>query len=187
VKDNKWVTPGIFFGIFSALLAFLFVSTVAVFPKQSLAAQQFPHLVENELLNLAAQLKAMDMAKSGYFAHVSPQGITPWYWFEKVGYKYTYAGENLVVNFTTPDEVISALLNSPSHRANLLSNTYTETGIGVARGMYGGEEVIFLVQLFGTPASPMLTYQEVKPMSDLVALATRESFFATLRKSGILF
>ena len=49
------------------------------------------------LLQAAAQEKANDMASKGYFAHTSPQGVTPWYWFENVGYNFDYAGENLAV------------------------------------------------------------------------------------------
>src|SRR3989344_6651963 len=48
----------------------------------------------------AAQAKANDMAAQGYFAHVSPDGKTPWYWLDSVGYNYTYAGENPATNFT---------------------------------------------------------------------------------------
>src|SRR6478752_7781386 len=37
-------------------------------------------LHENPQLDLAAQLKAEDMVKKGYFNHISPDGITPWQW-----------------------------------------------------------------------------------------------------------
>ena len=56
-------------------------------------------LIKNENLEKAANLKAEDMVKEGYFAHNSPQGITPWHWFSEVGYKFLYAGENLAINF----------------------------------------------------------------------------------------
>ena len=56
-------------------------------------------LAPNSLLEEAANLKAEDMAEKGYFAHISPENQTPWYWFSEVGYIFNYAGENLAVNF----------------------------------------------------------------------------------------
>jgi len=122
-------------------------------------------LTENELLKEAALLKAQDMANRSYFAHVSPDGKTPWYWLEQVGYKYTSAGENLAVNFFESSDVADAWMNSPSHRANILKNNYKEIGIGVARGTYEGRSTVFVAQFFGTPmvvASP-ITPEETTP------------------------
>ena len=113
-------------------------------------------LKHNPLLDEAAQLKAADMAQHEYFAHDSPAGITPWYWFGRVGYEYTYAGENLAVHFTDSDEVVKAWMKSPGHRANIMSGNYTEIGIGTAKGEYKGAPTIFVVQLFGRP----MTYEE---------------------------
>jgi|GEM_PF-2801776 len=36
-------------------------------------------LAENTKLDQAAYLKAQDMVKNNYFAHYSPQGVSPWY------------------------------------------------------------------------------------------------------------
>lgn len=110
-----------------------------------------PPLKENALLKEAAQLKANDMATNGYFAHTSPDGKTPWYWFDQVGYKYSYAGENLAVNFFESSDVAQAWMNSPSHRENIVKKAYTEIGIGVANGVYQGRQTVFVAQLFGTP------------------------------------
>jgi hypothetical protein len=82
-------------------------------------------LKESALLDAAAKMKAEDMASKGYFAHVSPDGIDPWYWISKAGYKYSYAGENLAVNFSDSEDVIKAWLNSPTHRANILDAHFT--------------------------------------------------------------
>lgn len=111
-----------------------------------------PPLKENPLLSSAAQLKAEDMAKNGYFAHTSPEGKTPWYWFDQVGYKYLYAGENLAVNFYESIDVSEAWMESPTHKANILKANYTEIGIGVAKGVFEGRNTVFVAQLFGTPA-----------------------------------
>ncbi len=111
------------------------------------------NLVINEKLVMAAQLKANDMAQKSYFAHISPEGVTPWHWFDEAGYTYIYAGENLAVNFNRSEDVQRAWMNSPLHRANILNNRYKEIGIATAEGMYKGDKTTFVVQMFGTPVS----------------------------------
>jgi hypothetical protein len=117
------------------------------------SAALVPTLRENSLLDKAATLKAQDMAAKSYFAHTSPEGLTPWYWFDEVGYKYDYAGENLAVDFTDSADVTKAWMNSPTHRANIVKQAYTEVGTGVAKGTYNGHDTIFVVQLYGRPAT----------------------------------
>lgn len=111
-----------------------------------------PALTRNTLLDTAAQLKAQDMANSQYFAHTSPAGITPWHWFNQVGYYFTYAGENLAIDFNESMDVENAWLNSPKHRENIMSNNFTEIGIATAEGYYNGSPTTYVVQMFGTPA-----------------------------------
>ena len=109
-------------------------------------------LTVNPTLIAAAQLKANDMAAKGYFAHQSPDGKSPWYWFTQAGYEYRYAGENLAINFDDSAMVNTAWMNSPGHRANLLNNHFTEIGIATAQGFYEGQPTTFVVQLFGSRA-----------------------------------
>lgn len=109
-------------------------------------------LHENSLLDAAAQLKAEDMAKHQYFAHFSPAGISPWYWFNLVGYRYVHAGENLAINFTDSSAIVTAWMNSPEHRANIMSGAYTDIGVGTAEGTYQGYATVYVVQLFGSRA-----------------------------------
>jgi len=109
-------------------------------------------LTVNPELNRIAELKAHDMATKSYFAHVSPEGKSPWYWFDKVGYKYQYAGENLAVDFTDSSDVAIAWMNSPTHKANIVKNAYTEIGTGVATGTYEGRSTIFVAQVFAKPS-----------------------------------
>jgi len=104
------------------------------------------------LLNKAAQAAAEDMAKNSYFSHVSPDGKDPWYWLDSVGYHYAYAGQNLAVNFTDSENVETAWMNSPTHRANIEKPQYTRVGFGTANGVYEGKETTFVVAFFATPA-----------------------------------
>ncbi len=114
-------------------------------------------LKTNPTLTLAAQMKANDMAAKGYFAHTSPEGKNPWYWFKEAGYKFTYAGENLAVNFSDSVDVEKAWMNSPGHRTNIVNSKYTEIGIATAEGVYNGRPTTFVVQLFGRPAEATST------------------------------
>ncbi|MDP1625068.1 MAG: CAP domain-containing protein [bacterium] len=108
-------------------------------------------LERNTVLNRAAQMKADDMAANGYFSHTSPNNMEPWDWMDRAGYAYIAAGENLAVNFMSPDKTVGAWMESPSHRANIEKGKYTEIGTGVAFGMYKGREAAFVVQMYAKP------------------------------------
>lgn len=105
---------------------------------------------ENAALSAAAQKKADDMLARQYFSHTSPSGGAPWSFFTKGGYSYKYAAENLAMDFYSADDVEAAWMNSPTHRANIVSSKYKEMGVGIARGTYQGKPVIFIVEFFGT-------------------------------------
>jgi uncharacterized protein YkwD len=119
---------------------------------QNRVVAALPTLRSNPILDQAAALKAADMAAKSYFAHTSPEGLTPWYWFDRIGYKYEYAGENLAVDFTDSEDVTNAWMKSPLHRANILNQNFTDIGIAQAHGSYQGHDAVFVVQLFGKPA-----------------------------------
>ncbi|MCK9351827.1 MAG: CAP domain-containing protein [Candidatus Paceibacterota bacterium] len=110
-------------------------------------------LSSNPVLEKVAQMKADDMAAKEYFAHTSPEGKSPWYWFRQAGYQYSFAGENLAVYFSDSTEVEKAWMNSPTHRANILNSKFTEVGIAMARGKYRGVDTVYVVQVFGRPST----------------------------------
>jgi len=115
------------------------------------------------ILEKVAQMKADDMAKLGYFAHTSPEGKNPWYWFEQAGYKYSFAGENLAVYFSDSAELEKAWMNSPKHRENILNSYFTEVGIAMAHGVYQGKETVYVVQVFGRPTGRVTASIVVPP------------------------
>ena len=133
---------------------------------QNRGAKGLQLLAENEKLNQAAMLKAHDMAKNNYFAHQSPQGITPWYWFLQSGYNYKYAGENLAIGFLNSEEVFNAWYNSPSHKKNMLNPNYKEFGMAVLDGNFGGSKTTVIVQLF---ASPLVLAKQTQPKKKQLA------------------
>lgn len=116
-------------------------------------------------LEAVAQLKLSDMLQNNYFAHISPVGIEPWHWFDKANYDYRVAGENLAMSFMSSNEVLSAWLNSETHRKNLLLNDFKEVGIAVGLGMINGQQTIVVVQEFGTPLTvSVLAIKNTKPI-----------------------
>lgn len=108
-----------------------------------------PPLRWDDTLAAAAARKAQDMFAKGYWAHVAPDGVTPWSFVLKSGYDYLYAGENLAKDFQLSDDVVNAWAASPSHRENLLSSRYQDMGLAVVNGVLNGFETTLVVQFFG--------------------------------------
>lgn len=113
-----------------------------------------PALVENTTLNRDAQMKVDDMFAKQYFEHVSPTGVGISDLAQAVGYAYVIVGENLALgDFAGDTGVVTAWMNSPGHRANILNTHYSEIGVAVGKGMYEGRMVWLAVQSFGLPLS----------------------------------
>ncbi|MCI5108502.1 MAG: CAP domain-containing protein [Candidatus Pacebacteria bacterium] len=136
----------------SGLLATIYPSALVDLTNEARVNEALSPLSVSNKLTLAAQLKANDMASDGYFSHISPEGVTPWYWIGLVDYKFIYAGENLAIDFSYSDDVNDAWLASTAHRNNILSPNFTEIGIAIADGEYEGRDTTYVVQIFGTPA-----------------------------------
>ncbi len=131
-------------------------------------------LSENEALDKAAAAKAQNMFTENYWAHFAPSGKTPWDFISSSGYHFTYAGENLAKNFYKSDEVVTAWMNSKTHRENLLNSNYKDIGIAVVEGVLNGEKTTLVVQEFGTtenvttrPIADIQGKQIQVPASDL--------------------
>ncbi len=113
-------------------------------------------LKTNDKLSEAANEKAADMVKEGYWSHTSPDGTTPWYWIDKVGYTYSTAGENLARGFTSSSSIVNAWMNSPSHRANVLNGNYTEVGFAEYYGKMDNKQTMVVVAMYAQPSSSLL-------------------------------
>jgi hypothetical protein len=111
---------------------------------------ELPELKENKKLDEAAKDKIRDMITYKYFSHNSPSGVTPWKWFEKNGYDYKYAGENLAMDFYNAEKQHKAWMDSTTHRKNILNPAYLEIGVAVSEGMINGHIATITVQMFGT-------------------------------------
>ena len=140
-------------------------------------------LSENTSLDAAAQAKADDMARVGYFAHVGPGGKQPWAWLDGVGYDYQYAGENLAVRFVDSKDVVNAWMLSPTHRANIVKPVYIEMGVGIAQGVYKGQPATFVVQYFASPfRGRVLGAETAAPAATAPAPSSNDSLARSLGK-----
>lgn len=149
------------------LTAAVYPAVLADLANQDRATSGVQKLAWNDVLQSGAKLKADDMLKNSYFAHTSPSGVTPWHWLKEVNYNFTYAGENLAVDFIESANVEDAWLNSPKHRENILNSHFTEIGIATADGFFEGKNTTFVVEFFGSP-SKVITAE--KPITNKVAI-----------------
>jgi len=76
----------------------------------------------------------MDMRDKNYFSHQSPTYGSPFSMMKNFGISYRTAGENIAAGQQTPQEVVTAWMNSPGHRANILNKSFTHIGVGYAKG-----------------------------------------------------
>ncbi len=87
-------------------------------------------LSNNAQLAEAAQKHAEDMGERNYFAHDTPDGVTPTQRMRAAGYMGGATGENIAAGQDTPAAVVQAWIDSPGHCRNLMSPGYNEIGIG---------------------------------------------------------
>lgn len=104
---------------------------------QERRSQGLGELRSNEKLRELARAYAKDMFERGYFSHYNPEGQSPFARMEKANITYQAAGENLAYA-PNVDVAHQGLMNSPGHRANILSADFGKAGIGVVDGgIYG--------------------------------------------------
>lgn len=92
-------------------------------------------------LRRAARRHSSDMVRRGYFAHVSQNGATVTDRAKRAGYlrkaRSWWLAENLAYgsgSLSSAKAILKSWLNSPPHRANMLSREARDAGIGIARG-----------------------------------------------------
>ena len=107
-------------------------------------------LTHNSALSNAAAGKANHMLSAQYWAHIAPDGTSPWYFIKNAGYSYSVAGENLARDFGDTSSVMVAWMNSPTHRDNIVNSKYAEIGVAVVDGVLNGVETTLVVQMFGS-------------------------------------
>ena len=99
--------------------------------------ENLPPLKSDPELTIVARAHSKDMFTRGYFAHITPDGKSPFDRMRLAGVRYLSAGENLALGQTLTI-CHNGLMNSPGHRANILDRSYGRVGIGILDGgMYG--------------------------------------------------
>ena len=94
-------------------------------------------LASDDELRAVARAHSRDMFARGYFSHYTPDGLSPFDRMSAANIDFLNAGENLALAPTTP-LAMQGLMNSPGHRANILSPNFNKIGIGVIDGgIYG--------------------------------------------------
>src|SRR5580692_1946221 len=97
-------------------------------------------------LAVIARGHSYDMAMRHYLAHNSPDGVAPADRISGVGIGYRTVGENIYMDDNgdpadVPLRAMKGWLKSPEHRANIVSDKFTETGVGISHSADGGTYV----------------------------------------------
>lgn len=102
------------------------------------AAAGLPPLQEDDRLLRAATARMRDMEEQAYWAHVAPDGRSPFEVIRPHGYQFMNAGENLASGFETAEVLVQSWMESKGHRANILSPVYRDCGVAVIEGATTG-------------------------------------------------
>ena len=109
---------------------------VVALVNQERAAYGLSPLTLSADLSDGARLKSQDMRDSRYFDHNSPTYGTPFEMMRSLGITYRAAAENIAMGYRTAEAVVNGWINSPGHRANVLSDKYTAIGVGHVDGYW---------------------------------------------------
>ena len=99
----------------------------------------------NTQLSNVATLKSQDKINKNYFSHTSPTYGSPFDMMKQFNISYKTAGENIAKGQKSPEEVVTAWMNSQGHRENILNANFTDIGVGVAKSSNG---TLYWTQMF---------------------------------------
>ncbi|MDM5297699.1 CAP domain-containing protein [Bacillus pumilus] len=107
------------------------------------AKQGLKALSVDTKVSKSARAKSQDMKDHNYFSHTSPTYGSPFDQMKAFGVTYKTAGENIAQGQRSPQEVVTAWMNSEGHRANILNKNYTHIGVGYVKdGNYWTQQFI---------------------------------------------
>jgi uncharacterized protein YkwD len=132
------------------------------------AAGVGPLAADAQLRRVAAG-HTQDMIDHAFFGHVSPSQGTPQDRLKRSGLLVSQFGEN-IASASTPEEAHSGLMESPGHRANMISAAFTHVGIAAGKNASG------LVVTLNFGRRP--------PAADLPTLGQVMAAFNALRSEG---
>lgn len=100
-------------------------------------AAGIPPLVVHPAVGSAAMAHSEDMAATGRMSHTGSDGSDAGIRLARAGFTWRTWGENVAAGQRTAQDVLTAWMNSPGHRANILGTTFTTIGVGVATATDG--------------------------------------------------
>jgi uncharacterized protein YkwD len=105
----------------------------------------------NATLTSCAQSYSEVQASQGAINHTGPDGSNPGQRLKRCGYAWKHSGENLAAGYVDANEVMTAWMNSPGHRKNIMNGKLKEIGIGFAhRDNDPGQYYDYYVMELGT-------------------------------------
>jgi len=114
---------------------------------QERRARKLGLLAEDERLTALAQKRAVRMLEEGLPRHLDAKGRDAAHEAELAGIEFASLGENLAFDQDL-FEAHRGLMESPSHRENILEPAYTHIGIGVAVREKKGSKLIAVAEVF---------------------------------------
>ncbi|MEX0768743.1 MAG: CAP domain-containing protein [Microthrixaceae bacterium] len=103
------------------------------------AQNGLPALTEHVTLNMKADAWAAQLRDECRIRHSTLSDGAPAEW-RKLGENVGRGGNN--------DQIHTAYLNSPGHRANILDRSFNSMGAGAVWGSCNGQRTLFTVQVF---------------------------------------
>ena len=94
-------------------------------------------LVEHPSLATAAQGQSMDQARRDTMSHAGSNGSNAGQRIAFMGFRWSSWGENVAAGQPTSGDVMDAWMNSPGHRANILSPSFTVIGVAAVASADG--------------------------------------------------
>jgi uncharacterized protein YkwD len=107
-----------------------------------------PALTVDQRLVNAAQAHSDDMAVHDTMSHTGSDGSNPGQRITAAGYSWRAWAENVAAGYPDAPSVDQGWWNSPGHRANMLSTSITQIGVGLA---YSASGVPYWTQDYGRP------------------------------------
>lgn len=111
---------------------------------QERAAAGLSPLTSDSELNKVAQMRAEELVQK--FDHTRPNGSSCFSALDEAGVSYFTCGENIAAGQRSASAVMDSWMNSPGHKANILSSSYSKIGVGFYKASSGYK--YFWVQMF---------------------------------------
>lgn len=167
----------------------LSLGNISVSVNNERSVRNLASLSSNDKLSRAAQIKSDDMQARHYFSHTDPEGDYIWPLITNEGYSpYLQLGENLAIEFYNTESLISAWMNSPTHRANILNENFRDQGMGLTLGnVQNGQYYSAVVNTFGAliPVKKQTTKTTPKPPTKTPTATTTTKPAATSKPAAV--